>query len=44
MNLENWGGRGTTVTLLATIYIIHFIRSGGWGDLWGAATGEYLVK
>lgn len=44
MDLESLGGRGTTVTLFAIIFGIHFIRSGGWSNLWGAMVGEYRVK
>lgn len=44
IDLESLGGRGTTVLLFTLIFSVHFIKSGGWGNFWGASVGEYRVK
>ena len=41
--VQNLKGRGTTVLLLTTIFTVHFIRSGGFGNLMGAIQGKLSV-
>lgn len=42
--MDSLGGRGTTILLLATIWLTHWLKTDGLTNLWGAITGNQQVK
>lgn len=44
MDLQSFGGRGLTVIMLTAIWAVNFWRNSGLRFLWGALTGQYVVR